>query len=485
MAFTEQEEAKVRAMLSAFENGKRLSDLPDVSVAANPFNLTTEVLEAGESKKASLATLLPYTKEQCAYGVEKDFSVSSTTWTRIGNMSLHKSLPIQSRMRGCLLDDDGNVVEYLPENNWEGMVRDGSRGQVMVEIPSHWECYETAGTVLRAWRSEFPIPGFMYVPTMYISAYEATVDRTVSATPKLSSVVNKAAAFRGGNNTASWDTDENKSLLGRPATNISRTSFRTYARNRKADNTSWNCYLYLAHQTLFWLYVIEYANGNSQLAYNAQLTAEGYHQGGLGAGVTTLDGGKWNTFNGYNPFVPCGHTDSLGNRTGVVDYVIQGGYNTTPVTVSVPRYRGIENPFGHVWKWTDGCNIRISANTANGGDGLSKVFICNDLSKLNDSNYTGYSHVGNIPRTEAFVKSLIFGVTGCMLPAEVGGGDTTYIGDYFYTNIPASGEQLRGLLLGGSAGHGSNAGLAFAYSDSVPSNAAASFGSRLCYVKAA
>ena len=37
-----------------------------------------------------------------AYGVEWDSTNSSPVLTRIGNMSLHKSLPIQSALRGCV-----------------------------------------------------------------------------------------------------------------------------------------------------------------------------------------------------------------------------------------------------------------------------------------------------------------------------------------------------------------------------------------------
>ena len=120
MALTTDEENKVRQIIAAFEDGKRLSDLPDVD-GTNPFDLLSEVLDTdGESKKVKLATLLPYLEEQCAYGIEYDVTVSSPDVTRIGNMALHKSLPIQSRMRGCLLDDDGNVVEYLNPTDWTG-----------------------------------------------------------------------------------------------------------------------------------------------------------------------------------------------------------------------------------------------------------------------------------------------------------------------------------------------------------------------------
>ena len=478
MAFTTEEETKLKQIISAFENGKRLTDLPEAQ-GTNPFKLITEVLdEDGESKKAALATMLPYTEEQCAYGIEFDTTISTPTCTRIGNSDLHKSLPIQSRMRGCLLDDNGKVVEYLDPNDWTGNDRTGARGQVMVEIPSHYERFITDGTKRRVMLSEYPIPGFQFIPTMYVSAYEATVEHSTS---KLCSVVNDSADYRGGNNNAAWDGTY-RSLLGRPATFISRTTFRSYARNRNAAATAeWNCYTYDIHKTLFWLFVVEYATLNSQAAYNSEPTSEGYRQGGLGAGVTTWDG-NWGTFNGLYPFVPCGHTDCLGNRTGVVPYTAKNDDESITKTFDVPRYRGVENPFGHIWKWTDGCNIQVSASQENGGTGLSKAFICHNPANYQDSNYANYSHVGNIDRVDGFIKEVLFGVGGEILPKLVGGGSTTYFCDGLYTGIPSSGEALRGLVFGGVAAKGQTSGLACVDLPYAPSNTDRHIGSRLCFI---
>lgn len=477
MAFTTEQEETLKLIISAFENGKRLSDLP-LAIGTNPYKMTVEVLdEDGESKKAALASLLPYAEESCAYGVEFDTTISSPTCKRIGNTDLHKSLPIQSRMRGCLLDDDGKVVEYLDPNDWTGNDRTGLRGQVMVEIPMHYRKFETEGTKRRVLISELPIPGYDVVPKAYVSAYEATVERSTS---KLCSVANINENYRGGNNNSSLDGQYN-SFLGRPATSISRTSFRSYARKRKSGSTEWNCYTYDIHKTLFWLFVVEYATLNSQAGYNSEPTSEGYRQGGLGAGVTTWDN-NWSTFNGYYPFVPCGHTDSLGNRTGIVSYTAKNDDESITKTFDVPRYRGVENPFGHIWKWTDGCNIQVSATQENGGTGLSKAFICHDPANFQDSNYANYSHVGNIDRAGGYVKEVLFGVGGEILPKTTGGGSTTYFCDNHWTNIPTSGEALRGLLFGGSAGSGARAGLACADSLCAPSNSGTSFGSRLCFI---
>lgn len=469
---TQEQESQVLEMLAAFQAGKRLSDLPAVS-GENPFDLLVEVLEGGESKKAYLAEMLPYIEDDVSYGIEFDTTVSSPTCTRIGNLALHRSLPVQGRMRGCLLNDDGEVVEYLNPSDWGGDILDGSRGQVMVEIPHYYRKFHTDGNKRQVRISEYPLPGYHSVKTKYVSAFEATVQRS---TNKLASVVNLDADYRGGNNNAEWDGTY-RSLLGRPATNLSRTNFRTYARNRKAGSTKWNCMTYDLQKDLYWLFVVEYATLNSQAAYNAALTAEGYHQGGLGAGVSGIS--DWGGYNSNNPFVPCGVTNSLGDFSGVVTYnAMASDGETVKYAAPVPRYRGVENPFGHIWQWTDGINVQI---TPDSGDGVSRVYVCEDPASFNDANYNGYHHVGNEARTEGYVKKIIFGEEGDIMPSEVGGGDSVYFCDYHYTNIPSS-TTLRGVSFGGCAYDGAADGFVYASSSSAPSRANAHVGSRLCFI---
>ena len=483
MALTTKQEEILARLITAYENGKRVTELP-IASAENPFDLVCEVIDkSGESKQARLAEMLPYLEEQCAYGVQFDTTISSPTCERVGNLALHKTLPIQSRLKGCLLDDNGQVVEYLDPRDWTGQVRDGSRGQVMVEIPMHYRKFETNGTKRVVRLSEHPLPGYHQVPQMYVSAYEASIERS---TGKLCSVVNDGADYRGGNNNANYDGTY-RSFLGRPVTAISRTAFRTAARKRKSGSSEWNCYTYDIHKTLFWLFVVEYATLNSQAGYNSEPTSEGYRQGGLGAGVTDLDGSKWGTFNGYYPFIPCGFTDCLGNGTGVVSFTMPTEYDPdaqSPVTTNVPRYRGVENPFGHIWKWTDGINVRISPTEENGGDGLSKLFVCSAPALFKDNGYDGYSHVGNEARNNGFVKEIIGGEYGEIMPAICSGaGSTTFFCDYHYTNIPTA-ETLRGVLFGGFASRGSHAGFAYANSSCAPSYSLAYVGSRLCFIPA-
>ena len=113
-------------------------------------------------------------EERFAYGVEWNADGYSYDCTRIGNMALHKSLPVQKGIKGCLLDNDGNVVEYLPGGDWSSVVRDGSKGQVMVEIPKHYRKCMASGSKRQVWISEMPLNGYTLVPKMYVSAYEAS-----------------------------------------------------------------------------------------------------------------------------------------------------------------------------------------------------------------------------------------------------------------------------------------------------------------------
>ena len=438
------------------------------------------VAKGGDNYGVTVETLLnkvPQVEDQLSYGIEYDTTVSSPQCTRIGNFNYHRSLPIHSKMKGCLLSDEGTVQKYLDPSTWVNETRDGSQGQVMVEIPSYYRKFEAEGTKRRVRISEMALPGYHLVKKKYVSAYEASVKRS---TTTLCSVVNEAPDYRGGNNTSDWDGTY-RTLLGRPATNIGRTNFLAYARKRKEGSNEWNCMTYDIQKDLFWLFAIEYANLNSQATFNSEKDSNGFAQGGLGPGVTTLSSTEWNNYNGYNPFVPCGHTDSLGNKTGYVNYNMMNETGEVQKTVQVPRYRGVENPFGHVWTWTDGVNVRISPTEENGGDNLSKVFVTDDPSLFNDSNYEGYKYVGDEARTEGYIKSVLFGEGGEIMAETVGGGSTTYFCDYHYTAIPTV-ETLRGVLFGGNAINDNGAGLVYSTSAYAPSITSTNAGSRLCFI---
>lgn len=388
--------------------------------------------------------------EVYAYGIEFDVTVSSTAATRIGNMSMHRTLPVQTLMKGCLLDDDGNVVDYLDPQDWTKATRDGSRGQVMVELPEYYEKFETDGNKRRAWMSLEPLAGFRKVPKRYVSAYQAYVKDN-----KLCSIASVLAS-----------------------SNISRTGFRNAARARKTGSAEWNCHVYDIQRELYWLFAIEYAQLSCQTDYNAALTTEGYHQGGLGGGVL-CNGDKWAVYNGFSPFIPSGTTDSLGNRSGVVTYDTGTKNGVTLGKVSVNRYRGIECPFSYLFLWTDGINIEVQA----GDSGVSKVYVCRYPEKFSDTGYNGYTHVGNEARMDGFVTQITFGEYGDITAKAVDGSSNSYYGDFHSSNITTA-TTLCGIRFGGPANGDSYCGFVCSFTSNIIANATNSTSSRLCFIPA-
>lgn len=413
---------------------------------------------------------IPGIEERYAYGVEWDMASSSPDGKRVGNMQLHRELPVQSKMRRCLLDRDGEVKEYLDnELSWGGSYLDYA---VMTEMPEHWYKLYFNGTKFRMMLSEIPLPGYKHVDKFYISTYEARMYRTdnllcsAAGASKLSDP--NSINFRGGDNTAEWD-DTYRSLLGCPVTNLTRDQFRQAARKR---GSGWEMYTYGAHKTLFWLFAVEYATLNSQKPFNAQKDANGFSQGGLGPGPTQMT--NWTNFNNANPLIPCGYTNEFGNGSGEKAYVVKNASGGTHATLMVNRYRGIENPFGHIWKYTDGANIQVTT----GDNGLSILWTTADPSNFSDSSYVGYDKKGNICRVNGYAKNTLLGEDGDIIATEIGGSSSTYWCDYYYTNTSTNSLQL--VAVGGGS-DGADAGFIRVNTSETPSGAYKHFGSRLCF----
>lgn len=400
-----------------------------------------------------------------SYGVEWDSTVADPTLTRIGNPLLHKSLPVQSQYKGCVADG-ATINYYLDPNDWSkkadgsDSVLDGTDGTVRVHIPKFYGKSGVEGTKRWVRMSTIKMDDtWIEIPEMLVDAYRSTVDTTVSATPKAVSVVNTTTQFRGGGNRTANDTyletDKFRSDLGKPRTNISRANMRTYATNAGSEMLCYEYYKWI----FYWAWVIEYATLNSQKAYTADLTADGYHQGGLGDGVTTWDGTNWNNYNGYYPLTPCGYCNDIGNFTGVKDLVIPETVINESTTVAsktfkVPRWRGFDNPFGDIWTNLDGIILeRTEANQP------SSVYTTTDPTAFGDDNTAKgkMTVAGTEVAADGWTKDFDLGETGEIIPSVVGGSATTYMCDYHYCN--ASSTALRALFVGGSAYYGGTAGL--------------------------
>lgn len=398
------------------------------------------------------------------YGVQWSETSSNPDCTRIGNMEMHRTLPIQSMMKPFAFQTQPvHKDQFVPlkENFTEAMyghVSNGEAGQVastvnvMIKIPEFWYVDDyTPGTKTHNLKiCPHAKPGWHHHKEAYVSAYEA---------------------FNFGNKGRLISM---KSVV--PTVNFTRTNGRTWARANGFDGEAkWNLYTYEEHRAICHLFLVEYATRNSQKAVNTELTPEGFRQGGLGSGCTTGTA----TINGAQTwsFIPTGSSDSLGSGSGEVTVTIQqtdsSGSNTSTITRKCNRYRGIENPFGHIWKHTDDI-----ISIYEGGWRTYYKSIKPDQFATNKNN--SYK-----PLTSAAVvtgyKTEIRATPTCDFFAEActNGSETTYWCDYNWDNTDTSEHCL---LIGGGSDHGGRAGLFYLHSANGVGTSHANIGSRLTYL---
>lgn len=402
------------------------------------------------------------------YGVSWSETSSNPDCTRIGNMDMHRSLPIQSMMKGYLYFKDGNPLyrmlklndswtkcENYSAGGWRDVATllEDNNINVMIKIPEFWwidnyiESTETHNLKI----CPHAKPGWYHHKEAYVSAYEGYIDGNY---------------YRSSKNKI-------------PSVNFTRSTVRPKARANGLGN-SWNIYTYNEHRAICHLFLIEYATRNSQKAVNTALTVEGFRQGGLGSGCTT----GTVTINGATTysFIPTGSSDSLGSGSGEVTVTIQqtdsSGSNTTTTTRKCNRYRGIENPFGHVWKHTDDViSVYIS------GYGARFWYKCDSPDHFGDSISNDNPYYKNIAANAVVTgyKTKIVTTSTCDFFALScnNGSETTYWCDYNWDNTDGS---LHCLLIGGYSGAGGQAGLFTLYSNDEVGNSDANVGSRLTYL---
>lgn len=415
----------------------------------------------------ALKTELPDVSiDMLSYGVEWDITVADPTCTRIGNPLFHKSLPIQSEYKGCVVKN-GKLQYYLNPNDWskksngEPSHLDGTDGDVMIRIPRFYGKSGSNGNKRWVRISTVKVDAsWTEIPEMFISAYRITtfVD---SDKGKVASVVNTTEGYRGGGDRANFDqylsTDKFKTDLGKPRSGISRAAARTMANNSGQELLCYEFYKWI----FYWNYVIEYANFNSQKEFNSELTSDGYHQGGLGPGLSTWDWNEWDTYNGHYAITPCGYTNEFGNFSGVKAIQLQ----SPEKTLYANRWRGFENPFGDIWTNLEGIVIKRDAAKAN-----SNVYTTTDVLKYGD-DYSLFDIAGVEVAQDGFVVTFDLGSKAEIIPSSIDGSQSTYKCDYHWCD--ADSIENRTLLVGGSNSNDSQSGLGFfnsRYGDSYINN---------------
>lgn len=402
------------------------------------------------------------------YGVSWSETSSNPDCTRIGNMDMHRTLPIQSMMKGYLYFKDGNPLyrmlklndswtkcENYSAGGWRDVdtLLEDNNINVMIKIPEFWwiDDYTESTETHNLKICPHAKPGWYHHKEAYVSAYEGYIDGNY---------------YRSSKNKI-------------PSVNFTRSAVRPKARANGLGN-SWNIYTYNEHRAICHLFLVEYATRNSQKAVNTALTVEGFRQGGLGSGCTT----GMVTINGATTysFIPTGSSDSLGSGSGEVTVTIQqtdsSGSNTTTTTRKCNRYRGIENPFGHVWKHTDDViSVYIS------GYGARFWYKCDSPDHFGDSISNDNPYYKNIAANAVVTgyKTKIVTTSTCDFFALScnNGSETTYWCDYNWDNTDSS---LHCLSIGGNSDDGGQAGLFALLSYAEVGTSSANFGSRLTYL---
>lgn len=409
----------------------------------------------GLNVNAGVISIAPdYLVDMMSYGVEWDVTIADPTCTRIGNPLFHKSLPIQSEYKGCIVKN-GRLQYYLNPNDWSKTSNgfnsnlDGTDGDVMIHTPKFYGKSGSNGNKRWVRISTVQIDAsWTEIPEMFISAYRITtfVD---SGKGKIASVVNTTEGYRGGGNRANFDqylsTDKFRTDLGKPRTGVSRAQVRAMANNSGQELLCYEFYKWI----FYWNYVIEYANFNSQKKFNSELTSDGYHQGGLGPGLTTWDWNSWYTYNGNYAITPCGYTNEFGNFSGVKAIQLQ----SPEKTLYANRWRGFENPFGDIWTNLEGIIIKRDTAKAN-----SNVYTTTDVSKYGD-DYSLFDIAGIEIAQDGYIGTFDLGSKAEIIPSSITGSESTYKCDYHLCN--ADSVEKRTLMVGGDANNGGADGLGY------------------------
>ena len=477
MALTEQEETKVRSIITAFDNGKTIAQLP-VGDTNNPSKYLIEGVskDTGESVQIPFADAVSIVNKHIAIRRWKR-SLSTPVGEAYGNIDFLRELPSILGLGCYLVSLDRSRRKLDPTNHHRfadgsPAALDGTMGDYLWCWNAHYYAWWVDSTYYYEAVSLTPIPGRQnyYIPAGGTSALGAgVIDRTTNT---LVSVVSNDAKYRGGNNDANKD-DKYNTFLGKVATNLPAATFGSYARKK---GQGWEAGWYVANAVVGYLYRIIMGTRHAQSAFNPNKDANGLYQGGTGVGVTDA-AGWWNTDFGYYPFLPTSAGIELGDAVGVSDYDVIGADGTKKQTMHIPCFFGLKNFYGHIGLIERGALMNKLS------DGSADYYVAPSLySEFNINSIDGLIKAAKVPAnspagwkyiTEMSMQNL------CCAPTVATGTSETYYADGWYNDNATSG--LRCPFRRGIADDGANAGLACLHGSHAVTNAHVYLSSPLCY----
>ncbi|HQD54813.1 MAG TPA: Ig-like domain-containing protein, partial [Peptococcaceae bacterium] len=414
-----------------------------------------------------------------------------------------------SEMKLCTVADNGQITSYLDKANPENFIRDGSNGQVMVQIPKFYYKHTYTDGVHEFWVADKPAPGFKLHPVfiragvekdyILMGAYKASFGRNQADT------VDVLASVSG--------------VL--PAHTRTLSEFRNLAKERGAETgADWMLVDALSRSAVNFLYLVEYAdvNCNTAIGYGicylrygnsddedpdflpddvvtvastepgytivvSEITAQHYKVGhyisvgtSLGRGdvcsyrqivavsepvdgnvTLTVDenGGPFTTAVGNvlnHVAQRTGLCDELNGSSGMALTLYDGVSPADPVAddgrVSV-SYRGLEDLWGNVWEFVDGLNVKNDER---------QPYFADDSSQFAENVFTGaYKPVGfALPEESLYLADFSYSEDGdwLLMPSAV---DWTWL-DYYSNNWEGD-PRDKIAMVGGAWSYGLDCGL--------------------------
>ncbi len=468
------QESSINVMNTQKDILKLKQDIDTVSEATNIVSDWADDIQA----------FLGYNDEQIL-GLEVDFE--SNTFTRLaGAKGMNagedfNAFTMYGSRRRCNVSDDGTIMAFYGDENYRD---DGTNGQVMVYQPKFYYRVvpiklekNVGGLGYHIRKANYYIceqarMGFKLHPAFYdendkeidyilYSAYEGGM-YDVSLGEYVNDGTNTDTAIGEGDTLCSVAGVKPISGLKKPLT---KANLEMMAQNR---SSGWHLETIKAICANQLLMMIELGTMNTQT--------------GIGSGITAITD---NT--SYNCASITGSTAYLGNATGMAEQTVSeiGGVETVytenrKVAVS---YRGIENPWGNIWKHVQGVNIWGDGTMGGGQPYVASAFSF-DESKHDDGDYesTGFS----IANASGYIKAMGYSderFDWLLMPSEVGGSSEFPVGDYTYVTTNMNGYRVA--LLGGYWSHGVYAGGFFWRFASGVNARTREFGGRLMYVPTA
>lgn len=381
--------------------------------------------------------------------------------------------------RRCNVSDDGTITAYYGDENY---AEDGSNGQVMVFQPAFYykvvplklEKNTDSGIGYHLRKANYyvsskPKTGFKLHPAFYdangnevdyilYSAYEGSM-YDVSTQAYVNDNVDESITYADGDLLCS--VAEKKPISGLIQGIGTKQNLETMANNR---GSGWHLETIKATSANQLLMIIELGIMNSQT--------------GIGKGVVNIPNNA-----SYNCSSLTGSTAELGNGTGQATETINeiGGTETAYTEngkVSI-TYRGIENPWGNIWKHIQGVNIWGDGSMGGGQPYVAEGFTYNESKNIDPYHPVGFT----LANANGYVNAMGYGseeYDWLFMPSEIGGSSALPVGDYFYVTPNLNGYRIA--RLGGIWNSGGDAGGFYWHCSDGVSRSTRAIGGRLVYV---